>query len=383
MILRILKTIRKRLTMFRFRRKPNPNWDEIHQLFKQAAIRQKRAEERQDRAEQRQDRTDQQLDRVARQQERNERQHERTERELERLAQEQKNLAREQKKLAQEQKRLTQEQKNLAQQQQERDQVWWAKQDALQAAREKQRAQDQAAWEKKRAQDQAVWEKQRAQDQAVWEKQRVRDQAAWDKKLVQYEAAREKQRAQDQAAWEKKRARDQAAWEKKHEKSVADHLAIVKQIQQEVGGAAHNLGNIAEEYFMQAWDNCEPVLIGDVEFDEVLANEKFRGHGKEMECDLVLLNSTHIGIVEVKLSLHPKDVRAFDAKLKKVLPLVLPAEYRHLHVMPVMACTGMTAQARKRIEEHGFALLRPAGQKAKLEIEHLRPRPPIDKPPDA
>lgn len=368
MILRILKTIRKRLMMFRFRRKPDPNWDEIHQLFKQVAIRQKRAEERQDRAEQRQDRTDQQLDRVARQQERNERQHERTERELERLAQEQKNLAqeqknlaREQKNLAEEQKRLTQEQKKLAQQQQERDQAWWAKQDALQAAREKQRVRDEAARDR-----------QRAQDQAAWEKKRVQDQAAWDKK-----------RAQDQAAWEKKRVRDQAAWEKKHEKSVADHLAIVKQIQREVGGAAHNLGNIAEEYFMQAWDNCDPVLIGNVEFDEVLANEKFRGHGKEMECDLVLLNSTHIGIVEVKLSLHPKDVRAFDAKLKEVLPLVLPAEYRHLQVMPVMACAGITAQARKRIEEHGFALLRPAGQEAKLEIEHLRPRPPIDKPPDA
>ena len=132
---------------------------------------------------------------------------------------------------------------------------------------------------------------------------------------------------------------------------------------------------------MLAWDQGKPVLIGDIEFDEVLANKRYRAHGKEMECDLVLLNGTHIGIVEVKLFLHWNDVNRFDAKLRKVLPVVLPAEYRHLQVMPVMACLGMAEGTRARIEAHGFALLRPGRQKATLEIEHLRPRPPIGKLP--
>ena len=340
--------------IIRRRRKSNPNWDEIHQLLKQGAARQ--------------DRTDQQLDR--------------TDRQLEHLSQEQTRLARKQ---------------------EERDRAWWAKYNALLAAWKEQRAQDQAAGEEKRAQDQAAWEKKHARDQAAWEKKRVQEQTMLEKKLAQEQTMLEKKLAQeqtmlekklaqeqtmlekkharDQAAWEKKRARDRAAWEEQHKKAVATHEAIARRIQQEIGGAAHNLGNIAEEYFMQAWDKCKPVLIGEVEFDEVLAHEEYRAHGKEMECDLVLLNGTHIGIVEVKLFLHPSDVKAFDAKLRKVLPLVLPLEYRHLQVMPVMACIGMTERVHKRIEEYGFALLRPYGQKARLEIEHLRPRPPVGEVP--
>ena len=261
MFFKIVKAIQRRLVMFRFGRKSSPDWDEIHQLFKQGALRQ--------------DRTDRQL-------------------------------------------------KLLAQEQRERDRAWQAK-------------------------------------------------------LEAHQAAQDKQRAKDQDAQDKQRAKDRAAWEKQHKKNVADYLKVVKQIQKEVGGAAYNLGNIAEEYFMQAWDDCEPVLIGDIAFDEVLANQKYRAHGKEMECDLVLLNGTHIGLVEVKLTLHPRDVYEFDTKLKNVLPLVLPAGYRHLHVLPVMACAGTTDRARKRIAEYGFALLRPDGQKAKLEIEHLRPHPPVAK----
>ena len=210
----------------------------------------------------------------------------------------------------------------FAKQQEERDQAWWTQHHALQAA----------------------WNEQRERDQAAQEKQRERDRIA-----------QEKQRAQDKEA--------------------------AKRTRQEIGGMAHNLGNIAEEHFMLAWDECRPVLIGDIEFDEVLANEKYRAHGKEMECDLVLLNGTHIGIVEVKLFLHSKDVTAFDTKLRDVLPVVLPVECQHLQVMPVMACLGMSDGARTRIEAHGFALLRPDGQQSKLEIEHLRPRPPVGKLP--
>ena len=345
MFLTIIKTIRRRLAMFRFRRKSSPDWDEIHQLFKQGALRQ--------------DRTDRQLE-------------------------------------------------HLAQEQRDRDRSWQAKLDAHQAAQDKQRVKDQAAQDKQRVKDQVAQDKQRAKDRAAWEeqlaeeraareeqrvkdqaaqdKQRAKDRAAWEEQLAKERAAREEQRVKDQAAQDKQRAKDQAAqdkqraaWEDEHRKNIADYLAVAKQVQKEVGGAAYNLGNIAEEHFMQAWDHCKPVLIGDIEFDEVLANQKYRKHGREMECDLVLLNGTHIGLVEVKLFLHPRDVYEFDDKLKKVLPLVLPAEYRHLHVLPVMACTGTTDRARKRIADYGFALLRPDGQKAKLEIEQLRPRPPIAK----
>ena len=81
---------------------------------------------------------------------------------------------------------------------------------------------------------------------------------------------------------------------------------------------------------------------------------------------------------EVKLSLDSRDVHTFHTKLKEVLPLVLPAAYRHLRVIPVMACTLMTKQARQSVVDHGFALLRPYGQQARLEIKHLRTWPPVN-----
>lgn len=213
------------------------------------------------------------------------------------------------------------------------------------------------------------------------QEERERARVAEEKQRERARVAQEERRKRDEAAWDKERAQQEAAWEVQRQKDRAENLLMDKQLREMVGGAAYNVENIATLYFMQAWDDGKPVLIGDVEFDEVLDNEKYQAHGKKMECNLVLLNSTYIGIVEVNPTLHANDVTAFDAKLRDVLPFVLPAEYRHLQVMPVIGGNRIMEGVRERVEAHGFALLRSYGIKAKLEIEHLRPRPPVGKPP--
>ena len=213
------------------------------------------------------------------------------------------------------------------------------------------------------------------------QEERERARVAEEKQRERARVAQEERRKRDEAARNKERAQQEAAWEAQRQKDRAENQLMDKQLREMIGGAAYDLSNVGDAYFMLAWNDGKQVLIGDVEFDEVLDNEKYQAHGKEMECDLVLLNSTYIGIVEVKPTLHPKDVAAFDAKLRDVLPFVLPAQYRHLQVMPVIGGERIMEGVRERIEAHGFALLRRYGIKAKLEIEHLRPRPPVGKLP--
>ena len=466
----------------RSRRNSHPDWDKIHRLLNQVAIRQDRAEKRQEladkRAEKRQELADKRAEkRYERADKRDEERYQRANKRMDRLEELMDRTAREQKerdlawfakqealqakadkeRKAEQRRRAKQEALQAkADKERKAEQRRRAKQEAQQAKKRakqeaqrakerakqeaqqaKERAKQQAAWEarqakerakqearqakerakqevqqaKERAKQEAVWEarqakehakqevqqdKERAKQEAAWEarqdKERAKQQAAWEarqaKEREEYQrrmAKREEKQARDReederrmAKVEKEQARQQAVWAAQRASDLAELKEIAKRIQKDVGGITNTFGNIAEEYFLQAWENCDPVCIGPIKFTQVLAKQTYRGHGREMECDLVLLNGTHIAITEVKLSLDSRDVHTFHTKLKEVLPLVLPAAYRHLRVVPVMACTLMTKQARQSVVDHGFALLRPYGQQARLEIKHLRTWPSVN-----
>ena len=152
--------------------------------------------------------------------------------------------------------------------------------------------------------------------------------------------------------------------------------ALLKGMGARLGGLTNNVGKIAEEYFFNALKNEETITINGTHFNNnILADKRFKRHKKAMQCDLVLSNAQYLAIVEVKFYLHPKDVEQFDNKLQKVLPYVLPAEYQHLQLIPVIACLGISFEAQEEVQARGFVLMRQDGETAKFESEHLRLRP--------
>ena len=186
----------------------------------------------------------------------------------------------------------------------------------------------------------------------------------------------DKRQEKAQAEWENRQVEwenKQTEWQNRHAE-IDDSLA---RIGQTVGGVTNNLGKITEEFFRQAMENEKLIVIDKATFDTVLADQTYKANGKAMQCDLVLVNKKYIAIIEIKHYLHPDDIGRFDEKLRAVLPEVLPAAYRHLQLIPAMACKGLSLRAKEEVQKYGFALLRPRGQKSKVESEHLRIRPPL------
>ena len=189
------------------------------------------------------------------------------------------------------------------------------------------------------------------------------------KDVTDIQTRSDKRQEKAQAEWENR----QVEWENRHAK-LDDSLA---RIGETVGGVTNNLGKMTEEFFQRAMENQKPVMIDTAKFNTVMADQTYKANGKAMQCDLVLVNKEYLVIIEVKHYLHPADIGRFNEKLQEVLPDVLPAKYKYLQLIPAMACRGLSSQAKEEVQKYGFALLRPSGQKSKVESEHLRIRPPL------
>ena len=154
-----------------------------------------------------------------------------------------------------------------------------------------------------------------------------------------------------------------------------------KKFWREINGSTSHAGRIAEQYFGDALRNEQPFLIRDIPFHVASTEEQFRVSGYEMECDIVLVNEKFLALVEVKHFLKHGHVYEFNHKLDKIVPIVLPDQYRHLQIMPVMACIGIHPKALTAVRVTGMALLRPGDRKCKVECDYLDIRPPVDKLP--
>lgn len=202
-------------------------------------------------------------------------------------------------------------------------------------------------------------------------------------KVLHKVADKQDRLAERQARWEDRQTQQedkQAQWEDKEVQWQNRHAKLndaLDKIGEQLGGVTNNLGKINEAFFRHALANERPVMIGKVPFNIILADQTYEANDKAMQCDLVLVNTKYIAIIEAKHYLHPNDVSRFDAKLRRALPDVLPAKYRHLQLIPAMACQGLSSQAEAEIQKYGFVLFRPRGERARIESAYLRIRPPI------
>ena len=263
--------------------------------------------------------------------------------------------------------------------QQEAQAAWQAGQDKARAAWEAQRAQERA--EDKEKQD--AWDAQRAKERAENEKAQQEAQATWqagqDKARAAWEAQRAQERAEDkekQVAWDARRAKERREDREAEERREKD-LAYLRQM---IGGEANTVGKITEEFFYLAIENHGGIVIGEAKFDIIRTDQTYT-NGKQgviMQCDIILLNERYMAIVEIKRYLRRRDVTAFESKFREILPSVLPSPYRHLRLVPVMACMGASQRAQEQLAACGFALLQPDNPRPKVESEHLRVWPPVD-----
>ena len=180
-------------------------------------------------------------------------------------------------------------------------------------------------------------------------------------------------REHNQRAEERKQERKRRAEERKRRAENAESLEHLTKM---VDGVGHRVGAAIVDFFAFALTRAMPVKIKNIQFDEIFVNKEYTGHGREMQCDIVLMNKEYIAILETWHFLESLHIDIFSDKLNAVLPLVLPEQYRRLRVVPVMACMDLSKYAAEKAREHGIVVMRPDGQKARINAKHLRIRAP-------
>ena len=246
----------------------------------------------------------------------------------------------------------------------ERQAAWEARMEQERERDRKQEQQKQVAWEARMEQERQERAQERAQERqerAEWLKQERRERA---------------QERQERAEWLKQERRERAQERREGEKRRVENAESLKHLRRMVGGIGNKVGAAIEDFFAFAMERAMPVLIDGIQFDEIFVNKTYSQGDKEMQCDIVLVNKEYIAILEVKHFLESDHIVAFDRKLRSVLPDVLPERYRRLRVVPVMACMGFSTYATEKVQQHGIAVMRPDGQDAKTNTEHMRIRAP-------
>ena len=124
------------------------------------------------------------------------------------------------------------------------------------------------------------------------------------------------------------------------------------------GGVSNNQGKVAEEFFYNSLKH-NPVL-NELKFDFIEKNVTRSKDGIEEEYDILLVNGQVVYIIEVKYSLHTRDIeRMVTRKLPNFKKLFL--EYRNYEIRIAFASFSMAEDVIKEGFENGITLLQRRG----------------------
>ena len=93
--------------------------------------------------------------------------------------------------------------------------------------------------------------------------------------------------------------------------------AQIEKIAKQLGGFVNNEGKIIEDQFFHALKKC--MLIDGIQYDDIEFDMQYRGRKLKAQFDIVLFNSQHLLIVEVKRKPHLNDLEKL-LKYKKIFP---------------------------------------------------------------
>ena len=178
-----------------------------------------------------------------------------------------------------------------------------------------------------------------------------------------------KEIVEENRAYALRRERDRAEWEKRH----AELERIVKKASKAVGDHSRNVGSVTEESYYRAFE--EHPRIGEIAFDTVNRDIKLPGKNI-LQLDIVLLNGTVCGVVEVKFKCHINDVHKFIAKRPAMLSALRGACPRD-HYLFVIASDEFNKDAISLAYQNGLVVGRRKGSELVIDTSHQRLYPAL------
>ena len=162
--------------------------------------------------------------------------------------------------------------------------------------------------------------------------------------------------------------------DEKSKREIEEIRKIQKKVAAQIGGSENNKGEVAEEFFIQAFNKTNQ--IGDIQFDHVHPRYSVpAGKRSVLEIDILLLNTMWCAVVEVKYKCHPNDVTQFYEKHDKILTILARQSFDPYYPQKyifAMASNIFIPACVKRAHKHGIALIRPDGQELAIDTSYLK-----------
>ena len=168
--------------------------------------------------------------------------------------------------------------------------------------------------------------------------------------------------------------------EEKFNRKIAEINEMVLKNDELIGGIGNSNGNVAEEYFRNAFKD-DPTLNGQI-YDTVSFNLHTKNKKKQIEgeFDLVLLNEESVAIIEIKYNL--KTDRYFENgkmkdKFEKILNKIntfkalYPVYENHKFYLGIAALS-FEKEIEDRIIKEGIAVIKQAGDKMIINSKNLK-----------
>jgi hypothetical protein len=143
----------------------------------------------------------------------------------------------------------------------------------------------------------------------------------------------------------------------------------MKKMEETMGSWSNNHGFFAEEYFVNSFEQNRQNFFGE-QFDEMERNVKGIKKNFKDEYDILLINGSSIGIVEIKFKAHENDIPKILRKAQ-TFRVNFP-EYKNHQVYLGLATMVFYPELEQECIEQGIAVMKQVGDTVVINDAHLK-----------
>jgi hypothetical protein len=155
------------------------------------------------------------------------------------------------------------------------------------------------------------------------------------------------------------------------EKQSTESDQRLKKLEKLVGGIANSNGEMAEEYFYNAFKRDKSFV--SEKFDEIKRNLGYNNGTLEAEFDIILFNGKSAAIIEVKYNAKPDNVSIEDLISRVPVFKILFPEYKNHNIyLGVAAMSFKKGKFVRELHDAGIATIRPVGKKMVIYDKNVK-----------
>lgn len=160
------------------------------------------------------------------------------------------------------------------------------------------------------------------------------------------------------------------ASQKETDKQMKETDRQIKELKETINGISKSNGMFAEEYFLNSFENGKHTFFGE-KFDEIIPNLKTGLNEKiKDEYDIVLVNGSFVGIIEVKYKGRLDDIPKIISKAQTFR--VNYPKYQNHHIYLALATMIFNKRLEDECKKEGIAIVKQVGNTVVINEEYLK-----------